>query len=93
MSNDRRAVYHGRLKWRITLTLIRPTAYWAGVPDELCKLRDDVIVPLICPTCQNFFREVAESTHASDAILLCMGLFSIFLMAAAAAGAKATMQF
>jgi hypothetical protein len=41
-------------------------------------LRDDGIVPLICPTCQNVFAGFAQSIHASDHLLLCMGLFSIF---------------
>jgi hypothetical protein len=45
------------------------------------------------PDVSNAFREVGESSHAGGTALLCMGLFSIFLMAAAAAGAKATMQF
>src|SRR5450631_2414852 len=31
-----------------------------------CKLRDDGIVPLICPTCQNVFVGFAQSIHASD---------------------------
>ena len=40
------------------------------------SLRDDEIVPLICPTCQVF----AESLKVScqRLLLLCMGLFSIF---------------
>jgi hypothetical protein len=29
-------------------------------------LRDDAIVPLICPTCQNVFAGFAQSIHASD---------------------------
>ena len=53
---------------------------WAG-PGAF-KLRDDVIVPLICPTCQNVFRKVAPSTHAGGHRLLCMGLFSIFWLGA-----------
>jgi hypothetical protein len=39
------------------------------------KLRDDAILPLICPTCQFTF---AGPIEASVAGLLCMGLFSIF---------------
>src|SRR5712675_439074 len=38
---------------------------WAG-PWAFCKLRDDGIVPLICPTCQNVFAGFAQSIHASD---------------------------
>jgi hypothetical protein len=38
---------------------------------------DDAIVPVICPTCQNVFR--GQNIHAGDPMLLCMGLFSIFL--------------
>ncbi len=33
---------------------------------RFCKLRDDAIVPLICPTCQNVFAGFAQSIHASD---------------------------
>jgi hypothetical protein len=40
------------------------------------RLRDDAGVPLICPTCQIAF----QSIHAGDCLLLCMGLFSIFLV-------------
>ncbi len=32
----------------------------------ICELRDDGIVPLICPTCQNVFAGIAQSIHASD---------------------------
>src|SRR5467141_3737495 len=34
---------------------------WAG-PWAFCKLRDDGIVPLICPTCQNVFEGI-RSKH------------------------------
>ncbi len=47
--------------------------------DGLC---DDEAVPLICPTCQ----VSAQSVGAGDRLLLCMGLFSIFLAGAAATG-------
>jgi hypothetical protein len=30
------------------------------------KLRDDIIVPVICPTCQNVFRGIGHSSHAGD---------------------------
>jgi len=40
------------------------------------KLCDDEGVPLICPTCQ----VLAQSVLAGDRLLLCMGLFSIFLV-------------
>ena len=39
------------------------------------RLRDDPIVPVICPTCQTVF---AGSRMPATARLLCMGLFSIF---------------
>src|SRR5258708_38071511 len=39
-------------------------------------LCDDEAVPLICPTCQ----VLAQSILAGDRLLLCMGLFSIFLV-------------
>jgi hypothetical protein len=42
------------------------------------QLRDDTVVPLICPTCQNVFAGIAQSIYAGDHLLLCMGLFSIF---------------
>jgi hypothetical protein len=45
-------------------------------PWSICGLRDDVIVPLICPTCQNVFR--GEFRCLQRPLLLCMGLFSIF---------------
>src|SRR5882672_10316498 len=35
-------------------------------PWAFCKLRDDGIVPLICPTCQNVFAGFAQSIPASD---------------------------
>jgi hypothetical protein len=42
---------------------------------RLQGLRDDEGMPLICPTCQLFFRSI----HApAGRLLLCMGLFSIF---------------
>ena len=40
------------------------------------RLRDDAGVQLICPTCQIAF----QSIRAGDGLLLCMGLFSIFLV-------------
>ncbi|MEH2558002.1 hypothetical protein V1286_005531 [Bradyrhizobium algeriense] len=42
------------------------------------ELRDDAIMLLICPTCQNAFAGFALGIHARDHLLLCMGLFSIF---------------
>jgi hypothetical protein len=35
-------------------------------PWTFCKWRDDRIVPLICPTCQNVFAGFAQSLPASD---------------------------
>ena len=35
-------------------------------PWAFCKLRDDGIVPLFCPTCQNVFAGIAQGIHASD---------------------------
>src|SRR6267142_3952673 len=40
------------------------------------RLRDNEGVPLICPTCQ----VLAQSVLTGDRLLLCMGLFSIFLV-------------
>jgi hypothetical protein len=47
-------------------------------PAAFYKWRDDGIVPLICPTCQNVFAGIAQSIQAATTMLLCMGLFSIF---------------
>jgi hypothetical protein len=40
-------------------------------------LRDNGVVPLICPTRQMFSRYRSRH-HANNYLLLCMGLFSIF---------------
>jgi hypothetical protein len=40
------------------------------------RLCDNEAVPLICPTCQ----VLAQSVLTGDRLLLCMGLFSIFLV-------------
>src|SRR3982075_1392960 len=45
-------------------------------PRAFNGLCDDEGVPLICPTCQ----VLAQSVLAGDRLLLCMGLFSIFLV-------------
>jgi hypothetical protein len=42
------------------------------------QLRDAGAVPLICPTCQNVFAGSLKASMAATAMLLCMGLFSIF---------------
>src|SRR5712691_11871007 len=68
----------------------KPRNSWVGVfaqhhterramacPRSFDGLCDDEIVPLICPTCQ----VLAQSVLAGDRLLLCMGLFSIFLVA------------
>ena len=47
-------------------------------PWPFCKLRDDAIVPLICPTCQNVFAGSLKAAMPATTMLLCMGLFSIF---------------
>ena len=49
-------------------------------PRAFSGLCDDEGVPLICPTCQ----VLAQSVLAGDRLLLCMGLFSIFLLGATA---------
>ncbi|HYS85096.1 MAG TPA: hypothetical protein VEN78_08855, partial [Bradyrhizobium sp.] len=53
-----------------------PRAFNGLCDDEFNGLCDDEGVPLICPTCQVF----AQSALAGDRLLLCMGLFSIFLV-------------
>jgi hypothetical protein len=40
------------------------------------KLRDDGMLPLICPTCQNVC--AGKASMPATPLLLCMGLFSIF---------------
>ena len=42
------------------------TARCRAGPRAFCKLRDDGIVPLICPTCQNVFAGFAQGIDASD---------------------------
>jgi hypothetical protein len=49
-------------------------------PRAFSGLCDDEGVPLICPTCQ----VLAQSVVAGARLLLCMGLFSIFLLGATA---------
>src|ERR1700704_5274761 len=51
---------------------------WRAIagPRALNGLCDDEGVPLICPTCQVW----TQGVLAGDRLLLCMGLFSIFLV-------------
>src|SRR6267154_5345597 len=58
-----------------TTTRITRTARHCG-RTSVYGLCDDEGVPLICPTCQ----VLAQSVLAGDRLLLCMGLFSIFLV-------------
>src|SRR6266481_1172308 len=51
---------------RIFLPAIAPKGPLSGRAMAFCKLRDDGIVPLICPTCQNVFAGFAQGIHASD---------------------------
>jgi hypothetical protein len=51
-------------------------AFGSNPPGSFIGLCDDEGVPLICPTCQ----VSAKSVLAGDRLLLCMGLFSIFLV-------------
>jgi len=46
------------------------------------KLRDDGIVAAVCPTCQNVFQDSLKASMPATAMLLCMGLFSIFQLEA-----------
>jgi hypothetical protein len=48
------------------------------------QMRDDEVVPLICPTCQMLSRDRQNHPMPVTAWLLCMGLFSIFLVERAA---------
>jgi hypothetical protein len=43
----------------------------------LITRRDDGVVPLICPTCQMVSQ---DAQHDGSRRLLCMGLFSVFLL-------------
>jgi hypothetical protein len=65
---------HGQLSASV-VTITR-----AG-PDAACNLRELAIMQVICPTCQI----VSEKPQAVMPVarLLCMGLFSIFLVGAA----------
>src|SRR5207302_428603 len=54
---------------------------WAG-PWAFYKLRDDGIVRLSCPTCQNVFAGSLKASQPATIMLLCMGLFSIFWLGA-----------
>src|SRR6202171_572574 len=47
-------------------------------PWAFYKWRDNEIVSLICPTCQNVFAESLKASMPATTMLLCMGLFSIF---------------
>src|SRR5438105_2744616 len=59
---------------------VTPNSAPLGGRGHLTDLCDDEAVPLICPT-----RQVsAQSVPVGDRLLLCMGLFSIFLARAAA---------
>ena len=51
------------------------------------RLRDDVDVPLICPTCQNVFAGPPKASMRAPP-LFCMGLFSIFLSGGSASGLR-----
>src|SRR6266851_2362367 len=44
-------------------------------PWAFYKSRDDGIVPLICPTCQNVFAGSLKASMPATTMLLCMGLF------------------
>jgi hypothetical protein len=55
--------------------VITPRARWAA-PWAVYKSRDDGMVPLICPSCQNVF--AGKASMPATPLLLCMGLFSIF---------------
>src|SRR5438105_9790362 len=59
------------------------TARIAG-PRAFNGLCDDEEVPLICPTCQ-----ILVQHPAGDCLLLCMGLFSIFLVGSHCTGPDA----
>jgi len=54
-----------QLSVRIFCLQSRRPARCRARPSAFCKLRDDGIVPLICPTCQNVFAGFAQSIHAS----------------------------
>ena len=60
------------------LSAARPTGPLLSRAIGDLQLGEPIIVPLICPTCQNILCDIAQSPPAGDHPLLCMGLFSIF---------------
>ena len=60
------------------LPAIAPRTRCRAGPWAFCKLRDDGIVPLICPSSQNVFAGSLKASMPAATMLLCMGLFSIF---------------
>ena len=64
--------------WVSILTAIAPKRPLLARAMAFYKLRDDGIVPVICPTCQNVFARSLKASMPATAMLLCMGLFSIF---------------
>jgi hypothetical protein len=67
-------------------------------PWSFSRFWDDEIVPLICPTCQGFGPRVgpnrfrSKPSVAAAVRLLCMGLFSLFLVGAAATRRDGTVR-
>ena len=74
---------------RISCPQSRRSARCRTRPWVLYRLRDDGIVPLICPTCQNVFAGSLKASIPATTMLLCMGLFSIFYLGAGIASALA----
>jgi hypothetical protein len=71
-------------QFRNVWSVIAPRARRAR-PWAVYQLRDDRLVPLICPTCQNVFAGKASMPASPLFVrgsLLCMGLFSMFLLGA-----------
>src|SRR6266404_9317519 len=68
--------WHGHAARRSALPRERFSPLCEKRKSDRNRLCDNEGVPLICPTCQ----VLAQSVLTGDRLLLCMGLFSIFLV-------------
>src|SRR6266436_8165450 len=63
---------------RIFLPAIAPKGPLSGRAMAFCKLRDDGIVPLICPTCQNVFAGCSKHPCQRPPCYFAWGCFRYF---------------
>ena len=61
---------------RQAVDLVASSGRSIGLVAKELGLRDDGMLPLICPTCQNVC--AGKASMPATPLLLCMGLFSIF---------------